>query len=142
MRDVKTPALLFATAFLLSACSMFQSKGPIDQERSQLKSESNTKLAEGRKMIEEGQALQNRAKESRVVAASNRREADVLMAQGKTEEATQLRLQADQHDADADATENRGRDLEQQGVAIVGEGQDLQNRRQTLEKQGDELNTN
>jgi hypothetical protein len=128
-------------AVLLSSCWFGKSKGPIDQERSQLNSDSRKMTADGQQMIRDGQALQNRARESRVVAASNRQQAQVLMAQGKVDDANQLQLQATQQEADAVASDDKGRALEAQGLKQVGAGQDTMNRSNTLEKQGEQIGT-
>jgi len=124
----------------LTACFGKKDKGPIAQERERLSSKGKEMTSEAEKLIKEGQALQNSARESRVVANSQRRQADILASQGKTEEAAQLRQQADQHEANATAADNEGREKEAQGLNQIGSGQNYQNRMDSLEKQGERIN--
>lgn len=124
-----------ALTIILSSCLFHSKQGPIDKERSQLNTDSQKLTSEGDRLVKDGRALQSRATESRVVAASNRRQADVLVAQGKADEANQLRLQADQSDASANADESKGKDMEAQGLAKIGQGQDVMNRSNTLAEQ-------
>jgi hypothetical protein len=140
MRFLTRSSLLLLIPALLSSCWFGKDKGPIDQERSQLSTDSRKMSADGQQMIKDGQALQNRARESRVVAASNRQQAEILMAQGKTDEANQLQLQATQQEADAAASDDKGRALEAQGLKQVGAAQDTMNRSNTLGKQGEQIN--
>ena len=141
MKELKLLGTVITVSLALSACSMFGGgkRGPIAQEQSQLNSDGEKMTAEGQKMIRDGRALQNSARESRIVAASQRKQADILTGQGKTDEATQLRLKADEQDANAAASDNKGREMEAQGLVRIGDGQDSQNRSDTLGKQGEQV---
>ena len=140
MKLIRTLGFTIAVAGLLAACSTSGSKkGPIEQEMSRISADGKKMTSDGEKLIKEGHALQNSARESRVVAASQRRQVNALLAQGKTEEADQLKLRADQADADAAESDNKGRVLEAQGLALIGSGQDSMNRSNSLEKQGEHI---
>jgi len=140
MNKLTTCGLTLLLAMTLTACFGKKDKGPIAQERERLSSKGEEMRSDGEKLIKEGQALQNSARESRVVANSQRTQADILTSQGRTEEATQLRQQADQHEAHAAAADKEGREKEDQGLNQIGSGQNYQNRMDSLEKQRERIN--
>ena len=125
----------------VASCDLFRSrKGPIAQESSQLESQGRDLRAEGEKLVKDGIADQNRAKELRVLAADKRRQADVLISQGDPTRANQLRLEAEQQEADAVASDNRGRDTEARGRQLITSGENAIHHSKDLEKQGENIN--
>ena len=128
MNSLKNLVLGAFITVALTSCSMFRSeKGPIDQERARLTESGKEMTSEGERLIKEGRTLQNSARESIVVAGSLRRQADIVASQGNAEEAEQIRLRASEQEAN--------------GLAMIGAGQDTVNRSNSLEKQGEHINS-